>query len=175
MPDIFGSTADENWPDDNLPQNGGDGTSSGFLNRFTTPCPAQGSGFGFQEGADPYRIVLTMPPSQNAAIMPGLRGRRPVIVHTKEARRWIAETADYCGRHRLVYGTRKILGMVEVRIRLFMARNSGDIDGRAKKILDSIQGYGYQNDSQVRRLVMEMETDPENPRAEVEVVPFTRA
>ena len=69
---------------------------------------------------------------------------------------------------------RPIDGDVFVKIRIYRARKAGDIDGRLKMVLDSLQakdGFGcYHNDAQVKELNVSLDdTDPKKPRVVVMV------
>lgn len=69
-------------------------------------------------------------------------------------------------------------GDVEVSMVWYRARKSGDIDGRIKIVLDSLQSarskYGaYINDSQVRKLTIERrDTEPRRSRMVINVKPW---
>lgn len=60
-------------------------------------------------------------------------------------------------------------GEVDVSIRIFRARRSGDTDGFLKVLLDAMQESVYENDKQVRDLDVQRRDSPERPRVEVEV------
>ena len=60
-----------------------------------------------------------------------------------------------------------LVGNVELDIYEYRPQERGDIDGPLKLILDSIQGYVYTNDAQVRRMTVIQYTDRENPRVEL--------
>jgi Holliday junction resolvase RusA-like endonuclease len=62
---------------------------------------------------------------------------------------------------------------VALAIRWYRARRSGDTSNRAKVVEDAMQGWLYENDSQVADLHVTRFYDPRRPRIEVRVTPFT--
>ena len=60
-------------------------------------------------------------------------------------------------------------GEVDVSIRIFRARRSGDTDGFLKVLLDAMQESVYVNDKQVRDIFVERRDSKERPRVEVDV------
>lgn len=65
---------------------------------------------------------------------------------------------------------------VALDIRWYRARRSGDLSNRIKVLEDALQGIAFENDSQVRRLTMELfDTDRAHPRVEVTVTPYPEA
>jgi len=104
-------------------------------------------------------LTLPYPPSTNRL----WRVWRGVVKKTDEASRY-ATTVGFLAR---VAGARPVQGDVVVTIRLYRPQKSGDVDNRAKLILDALQGHAYGNDSQVCELHLYREEDPFKPRAEV--------
>jgi crossover junction endodeoxyribonuclease RusA len=58
---------------------------------------------------------------------------------------------------------------VRVSLDWYRERASGDLDNRAKCMLDSLNGVAYEDDSQVIDLRMRRFDDKDNPRIEVTV------
>ena len=58
-------------------------------------------------------------------------------------------------------------------IDIYRPRKVGDIDNCAKLILDSLQGYAYDNDNQIVDLHLRRFDDKVNPRVEVFVYEVT--
>jgi Holliday junction resolvase RusA-like endonuclease len=58
-------------------------------------------------------------------------------------------------------------GDVIVRMDVYRAHRRGDLDNFAKCCLDSLQGVGFRNDSQIVELHMRRFDDKRNPRVEV--------
>jgi Holliday junction resolvase RusA-like endonuclease len=58
---------------------------------------------------------------------------------------------------------------LSVSIRWYRGRKSGDLDNRAKVVLDALQGVAYVNDSQIVELHMYRADDKNDPRVEVVV------
>ncbi len=58
---------------------------------------------------------------------------------------------------------------VAVTLAVYFPSKAGDLDNRAKKILDCLQGVAYANDKQVTELHMFRHVDKHNPRVEVTV------
>jgi len=70
---------------------------------------------------------------------------------------------------------RTIHGEVVVMLRFFFETLGADIDGPVKPTLDALQAARvFENDNRVRLLLVEKEKDPDHPRLEVEVMPWTR-
>ncbi len=61
------------------------------------------------------------------------------------------------------------VGEVGVTIKWFRPRRIGDLDGIFKIILDSLTGFAYIDDKQIKRLLAERFEDKENPRVEIEI------
>lgn len=59
-----------------------------------------------------------------------------------------------------------------VELRWYRPRRSGDIDSCLKTMLDAMQGFIYDNDSQIEKLLITKDYDKLRPRMEVMVVPI---
>lgn len=60
-------------------------------------------------------------------------------------------------------------GAVSVQIVVYFPTKAGDLDNRAKPVLDCLQGVAFANDKQVTELHMLRRVDKHNPRVEVTV------
>ena len=60
-----------------------------------------------------------------------------------------------------------IVGNVELDIMWFRPAARGDADAILKVLLDSLQGYVYTNDSQIRTFRVSLYEDRQNPRIEL--------
>jgi crossover junction endodeoxyribonuclease RusA len=57
-----------------------------------------------------------------------------------------------------------------VGLGIFLGKgDKGDIDNFPKLVLDGLKGHVFRSDAQVRRLVVNLDRDWENPRTEIEV------
>lgn len=61
------------------------------------------------------------------------------------------------------------VGDVGVTIKWFRPRRVGDLDGIFKIVLDSLTGFAYHDDKQIKRLRAERFEDKDNPRVEIEI------
>ncbi|MBK8468121.1 MAG: RusA family crossover junction endodeoxyribonuclease [Chloracidobacterium sp.] len=61
------------------------------------------------------------------------------------------------------------VGDVGVTIKWFRPRRVGDLDGIFKIVLDSLTGFAYHDDKQIKRLRAERFEDKLNPRVEIEI------
>jgi Holliday junction resolvase RusA-like endonuclease len=65
-------------------------------------------------------------------------------------------------------------GDVEVRINWFKkGRERGDLDNILKVIMDSLNGIGYQDDSQVKSIIARMWEKTGNNGVEIQVLPIS--
>lgn len=69
-----------------------------------------------------------------------------------------------------VAGLKPLQGKVKLTLLVYRPRKAGDLSNRIKVLEDALQGYAYNDDSQVVVLHAERHDDAANPRAEVEVV-----
>lgn len=108
---------------------------------------------------DWLHLVLPEPPSSNRYF----RIWRNRAVRTKEAEAYVARTmVAFHNAH-----GKKTSKPVAVTLQWYRGRRSGDLDNRAKVVLDSLQGLAYHKDSQVTELHMYRHEDKEKPRMEV--------
>lgn len=68
-----------------------------------------------------------------------------------------------------------LVGEVDVTVRLFRPRRSGDTDNFLKSVLDVLKGIAYRDDAQVRDIFAYRRDDKHNPRVEVVVSPAAPA
>jgi Holliday junction resolvase RusA-like endonuclease len=66
-----------------------------------------------------------------------------------------------------------LAGSVAVGITFHFANERPDTDGPIKPVLDSMQGIVFENDRQVRRIVVDRAIDAKRPRVEVHVAEVT--
>lgn len=92
------------------------------------------------------RITLLPPPSLNRIhTIAEIEGHHR-IVYTKDAREWKKGQANMLLFLHPVPKPRE----VRVDILWFLAKgDKGDLDNRLKLLLDALQGFGYENDSQI--------------------------
>lgn len=60
-------------------------------------------------------------------------------------------------------------GELTIELNVYRPRKSGDLDNILKVILDSLQGYVYENDKQIAKIVAVRYDDKHNPRVEIKV------
>lgn len=112
-----------------------------------------------------YAVELPYPPSTNvlhrAVVIKG-RGR---TLESKELRVYKARVSLMLLRYK------PLDGPVAVTLRVYRPRKAGDLDNRAKAVLDAVKGRLFVDDSQVVELHMYRYDDKANPRVEVTVAP----
>lgn len=113
------------------------------------------------------RLTLPLPPSGNH-----YRGLAKGRFFVRDEAVDFKRTVKLRG---LAAGLRPGDGPVYVSMHVYRRQRRGDADGFSKVLLDSLQGVAYRNDSQVRRLVIELHEDPDDPRVEVDIEPYRRA
>lgn len=104
-------------------------------------------------------ITLAYPPSSNR-YWRSFRGR---VVRSDEA----SDFKRVVGRACAVARLRPLTGPVSVVLKLYRPRRAGDLDNRIKVLLDALQGFVFENDSQVVELHAYRHEDKNNPRVEV--------
>ena len=142
-----------------------------IFNRVAWPLLAEGAPVGFPTRSHPqglqpvgaYAIRLPYPPSSNR-YWRNFRGR---MVKSTDARRYDAEVKALA---RLAGVFDPIEGPVSVRVDIYRARAMGDLDNRAKVLLDALQGIAYVDDKQIVEIHSRRFDDPGDPRAEVLIV-----
>jgi len=135
-----------------------------FQNRVTVRGPGM--------RPEPLHLVLPVPPIANKYWRSITINGQARVVLSKEARLYKRDVS------RLLAGYQPILGAVAVTLRWFRERKTGDLDGRIKVLLDSLQcrrdkagklehAGVLENDSQVVELHAYRAEDPARPRMEV--------
>jgi Holliday junction resolvase RusA-like endonuclease len=108
------------------------------------------------------RIVLPYPPSVNRTYNLGVIGGRATMFLSPEAKRFkkivqdIAVACEIC----------PLIGKLQLTIDLYRERKAGDADP-LKILFDSLEGFAYHKDSQIRRFVVNQHEDPDFPRVVV--------
>lgn len=110
------------------------------------------------------RLTLPMPPSANHYKKPRRQGG---FYLTDEARAFLARVRRLASRCRPIEK-----GMVAVEYRFFRGERDGrlqrgDLANYEKVLSDALQGRAFRNDSQIRRMVLELHEDRAHPRVEV--------
>lgn len=100
--------------------------------------------------AEPLRLTFPVPPASNRYWRMG--GGR---LYKSQAAR---EYQEVMGERLRELGLTVIRRPVRLWVDLtwYRDRQAGDLDGRTKVILDAMQGYVYENDSQIRKLTAEL-------------------
>jgi Holliday junction resolvase RusA-like endonuclease len=106
------------------------------------------------------RLTLPLPPSANTLYVKGSH-----IALSEAHRAWRELCAFVC----LAAGVTPTPLPVAVRIDIYRKRRAGDIDNRAKTILDGLNGIAYEDDKQCDWLLMRRYDDARWPRAVVSV------
>lgn len=110
-------------------------------------------------------FTLPVPPSANR-YWRNWRGR---TVISAEAKTFKAAAKVLAHKQ----GARPLAGDVRVTVQWFRARKSGDVDNRAKVVLDALQGIAYADDAQVADFrIIRHDTDRGRARIDVVVQPL---
>ena len=119
-------------------------------------------------------MILTVPypPPVNRMYRSVVIGGHARVLLSKEARQYKRLVSEaFLERVRrdggCVYPIHAKPAEVVLNIALYRPRRVGDIDGALKGLLDALQGYLFENDSQVCVLHVWRGDDKVNPRAEV--------
>lgn len=114
------------------------------------------------------RLVLPYPPSANRYWRTRVAGRGPrAFVQTylsEEAKAYKAEVA----RLMRINGVRPMSGPVVLTLDVYRPRKAGDLSNRIKVLEDALNGFAYEDDSQVVALHVLRHDDKACPRVEVE-------
>lgn len=108
------------------------------------------------------KLTLDYPPSGNRY----WRHNRGHIHRSAEADAYIRYVALLCA----AAGVQPLDGDVRVQLNFYRPAKRGDLDNGIKVLVDSLQGYGYHNDSQIAELHARRFEDKHAPRVEVEIV-----
>ena len=109
-------------------------------------------------------FTLPMPPSSNRywRTVVTKKGKALIFV-SQEAEKYKAQVARLTGCPQLIQSE------ISIRIKVFRAQRSGDLDNKLKVLFDALQGVIYVNDSQIVEIHALRFEDKFNPRVEVEV------
>lgn len=110
------------------------------------------------------RLTLPVPPSGNAAYRTG-HGH---FYRSKEAQAYHDSIGLICRVKKIM----PIEGPVWLDVRWYRARRAGDLGNRCKVLEDALQGYAYENDSQIAKLTAERFEDKRYPRMEVTITAY---
>ena len=98
---------------------------------------------------------------------PSSRGKFASIYMSKEGK---ALKENYQIQLKLQYKKKILTEDIEMKLVFYHGdKRSRDIDNYNKLILDSMSGIIYNDDKQIRRLLIEMYYDKLNPRVEIEI------
>lgn len=113
------------------------------------------------------KIRLPYPPSANRYWRTDRRGLPHLSDEAKDYKRLIAQLY-------LSMPSRPVPleGAVALHLMVYRPRKSGDLSNRIKVLEDVLQGFAYEDDSQVVELHAFRFEDKANPRVEVTVSPF---
>lgn len=113
-------------------------------------------------------VRLPIPPSLNRTYRIGKLGAkgRGVMFKTGEAKLYAFQVGNICRKG----GAYPLEGPVSVSLVIYRPRKAGDLDNYLKVLLDALQGALYRKDSQIRKLVAELDDqEPQDPRVIVVV------
>ena len=114
------------------------------------------------------RLVFPVPPSWNASYRSG-KGRFYTPESVIAFRQRVAVICRNAGIRKFPREQ-----LVCVTLTWYRKRQAGDLDKRNSVMLDALQGYWYDNDSQVAEQHLYRFEDKLNPRLEVEVTALTQ-
>lgn len=110
---------------------------------------------------DTVTLTLPIPPIANTMYRIGTYG----AYKKKDVRAYQDEVKLICMSRKL----KPLAGPVSLRVDWYRKDKRGDLDGRLKVLLDSLQGFAYVNDSQVEEIhARRIDGDP-NPRMVVKI------
>lgn len=104
-------------------------------------------------------LTLPIPPTINTRYV------NRFFATSKEYKRYKDKVAMYCIYRKI----RPFLFEVEMKIVWYRTQRRGDIDSRIKALLDSLNGYAYKDDRQIRKLSIERFDGNKHPRLEVRI------
>ena len=109
----------------------------------------------------PNTITLPYPPSANR-YWRNVDGR---MVKSAQARQY-QESAGWIAKEQ---GLQPLAGSVAVDVRVFRPTRRGDLDNCLKVVLDAMKGIGYEDDSQIVKILAQRFDDKDNPRIELTI------
>ena len=110
------------------------------------------------------QIDLPYPPSSNR-YWRNFRGRMVVSEEAQSYKKSVGLIANVAGLH-------PVDGELCVTLHIRRPAKRRDLDNHVKVLFDSLQGYAYNNDSQIRELHITMADDKRNPGVTVNVSQF---
>lgn len=108
-------------------------------------------------------LSLSLPPALNDMYRPNF-GNKKGVRKTDECEAWEQEVKLMARFHKPWPKETPVV----MRVRIFY-KFDRDIDSSQKALQDCLQGYMYENDSQIVELLITKEKDLKNPHLEVEV------
>ena len=106
------------------------------------------------------KLQLPIPPSLNRKYI----NNRFVV--SSEWRSFKRTVSEICQEQRV----KPFTGEVGMEIVYYRPRKAGDIDNKLKAVLDSLQGWAYEDDKQVAELsILRSDSQKKNPRMEVKI------
>ncbi len=82
-----------------------------------------------------------------------------------EAKEYKNTVRTICIKNRV----KKQAGEIALYLKVYRPRRVGDLSNRIKCLEDALQGFAYENDSQIVKIVAERHDDKTNPRVEVAI------
>lgn len=82
-----------------------------------------------------------------------------------DGRAFKKEVATIC----LLNRVKPLEGDIGVAIEVFRPQKRGDLDNYFKGLFDALNGIGWNDDSQIKRITAERFEDKSNPRVEIEI------
>ena len=113
----------------------------------------------------PEPLLLTLPYGQSANTHWNVFRNRLIL--SKEGRAYKRLVADALARG----GVRPFQSDIDARINFYRPQRSGDIDGRLKPLLDSLNKVAWDDDDQIIHLDLHRMDDKTNPRVELDIRP----
>lgn len=109
------------------------------------------------------RITLPLPPSTNALSRAIVKGKRAVVISSKEYRSWKKDAHNWI----LIARPECLTGDVRVAMVIYYPDRRRDADSAIKPALDILQGHAYDNDRQVVEIHARACYGAEDPRVEL--------
>lgn len=110
-------------------------------------------------------FVIPVPPSLNNRFQPNKRTAFKLNQAVNDYKDTVALLAI---SHQFTPLTGKLFAQVDI----FRTADRGDADNYEKALWDSLQGILYHNDNQIKRHLITVHVDKQNPRAEVSICSY---
>ena len=88
------------------------------------------------------------------------------MVKSAEARQY-QENAGWMAKEQ---GLQPLVDAVAVDVRVYRPARRGDLDNCLKVVLDAMRGIGYEDDSQIVKIIAQRFDDKVNPRVELTII-----